>query len=100
MADGIIAAFKNVIPVRLQHPVADYIVDIYFPSIGLVIEIDEFDHESYNSIKEGYREEIISETLKCELIRFNPNLPGNNICTLINIILKHFVDKEKSILNV
>lgn len=81
--------FESIFSIETQYPVKGFKVDVYIPELNLAIEIDEFQHRSYNLSFETTREQIIRETLNCELIRFNPNEPGNNEWKLINFILKH-----------
>lgn len=83
------STFEGIMPVRFQYPAGKYKVDIYFPSLRLAIEIDEFDHTTYSQENESVREEFVCSTLGCEILRFNPNLPGNNVGKLINAILRY-----------
>ena len=80
--------FEGILPISFQHPVDKYKVDIYFPSLKLAVEIDEFDHETYSQANESDRETVVRSTLGCEILRFNPNLPSNNVGRLINDILR------------
>lgn len=87
--DVINSTFESIMPVRFQYPAGKYKVDIYFPILRLAIEIDEFDHATYNQEDESVREEFVRGALGCEIIRFNPNLLSNNVGKLINAILRY-----------
>lgn len=89
--DIIRSTFNEIIPVEFQYSAGKYKIDIYFPTLKLAVEIDEFNHVGYSSEKEIEREKFISETLECDLIRFNPNIAGNNVGKLINLILMQVI---------
>ncbi len=71
---------------RLQHTVKDYRIDLYFPDYNLCIECDENGHNNYNGDADRQRTQIISDTLKCKWIRYNPDAKDFNIFMVINQI--------------
>ena len=92
------SSLKNITTTRIHYriPKAGYIVDLYFPEINLVIEIDEYNHKNYRKYEEKYREEIIKKNLNCEIIRYDPHNPKLNVGMLLNrIFLKILNDKSE-----
>lgn len=80
------AAFKH-LEVYEQYPVRNYKVDLYIPSLNLVVECDEYGHEHYDIEKEIQRQLFIEKELKARFIRFNPDASDFNIGDVINEIL-------------
>jgi len=83
---GIISkAFQKNNP-KINFPIGDYFVDLYFPKEKIAVECDENGHISYkNDIK---REDFIRQTLSCSFIRFNPDEIGFNIGNVISLIIE------------
>jgi len=81
-------AFKGITVVETHYQISEYIVDLYFPNLSIIVEIDEMGHENYDSDKELYRESKIRNSSKCEILRFNPHNDQHNIGQVINKILK------------
>lgn len=91
------ASLKNITKTRTHYriPKTGYIVDLYFPELSLVVEIDEYNHKNYNKFGEKYREEVIKKVLNCEIIRYDPHNPKSNVGMLLNkIFLKILNDKS------
>ncbi len=80
--------FKGIAKVETHFPVSGYIVDIYFPELDIIIEIDEMGHESYDLGDEYLREILVKSSLNCEVIHFNPHDHSNNIGKVINKIIR------------
>ena len=87
-------AFKDVLSID-EYAVGKYNVDLYFPSLNLVIECDQNNHNDYNKQTEKEREDYIKDKLGCTFIRFNPDEPGFMIGDVIYKISK-FIQKHKS----
>jgi len=96
ISDIIRDALQDFTTVVFQHPIKEYKVDIYFPDLNIVLEIDEMKHESYDNWNENYREAIIKEKLGCEFIRFNPNSNKENVGIVINNIFKRITLRNDS----
>lgn len=71
-----------------------YPVDLYSPSLNLVIECDEHGHKYNSKELECKRENYIRTTLDCNIIRFNPDKKGFSIEEVINEINDH-IKKRK-----
>ena len=87
-------AFKNILSID-EYAVGRYNVDLYFPSLNLVIECDQNNHNHYNRQTEKERENYIKDKLGCTFIRFNPDEPGFMVGDIIYQISK-FIQKHKS----
>ena len=87
-------AFKDILSID-EYAVGKYNVDLYFPSLNLVIECDQNNHNHYNRQTEKERENYIKDKLGCTFIRFNPDEPGFMIGDVIYKISK-FIQKHKS----
>ena len=87
-------AFKNILSID-EYAVGKYNVDLYFPSLNLVIECDQNNHNHYNRQTEKERENYIKDKLGCTFIRFNPDEPGFMVGDIIYQISK-FIQKHKS----
>ena len=86
-------AFKDVLSID-EYAVGKYNVDLYFPSLNLVIECDQNNHNDYNKQTEKEREDYIKDKLGCTFIRFNPDKPGFMIGDVIYEISK-FIENHK-----
>ena len=84
-------SFNGITSVESHFSVSGYIVDLYFPELSTVIEIDERGHESYNAGNEYLREILIQNSLNCEIIRFNPHDIKDNIGKVINKLVKKII---------
>jgi very-short-patch-repair endonuclease len=82
---AIMKAFKGE-KMRLQHPVFEYQVDLYFPDYNLCIECDENGHADREDKDEKKRQRRITKKLKCQWLRFDPDDPDFNIFETINQI--------------
>jgi very-short-patch-repair endonuclease len=72
---------------REQYQVDEYKVDGYFPDYNIVIECDENGHRAYGGDAEQSRTEKINKRLdNPEWIRFNPDMPGFSIVSIIQKI--------------
>jgi very-short-patch-repair endonuclease len=87
-------AFKDILSID-EYAVERYNVDLYFPSLNLVIECDQNNHNHYNRQTEKERENYIKDKLGCTFIRFNPDEPGFMIGDVIYKISK-FIQEHKS----
>ena len=87
-------AFKDILSMD-EYGVGKYNVDLYFPSLNLVIECDQKNHNDYNKQTEKERENYIKDKLGCTFIRFNPDEPGFMIGDVIYKISK-FIQTHKS----
>jgi very-short-patch-repair endonuclease len=70
-----------------QYYCKGYKLDLYFPDYKIGIECDENNHKNYDKNKEKIREDIITTTLDCKIIRFNPDEKEFSIFEIINKIL-------------
>jgi very-short-patch-repair endonuclease len=86
IAEIIKSSLKDITKTRIKYriPKAGYIVDLYFPDLNLVVEIDEYNHKNYSKYEEKFREEIIRSVLNCEIIRYDPHNPKSNVGILLN----------------
>jgi very-short-patch-repair endonuclease len=73
---------------ELQFSVGTYRIDLYFPQLLVAVECDENGHSDRSSDKEVERQEFIQKTLKCQFVRFNPDVENFNIGTTIGKITK------------
>jgi very-short-patch-repair endonuclease len=89
ITDVLLSTFRDVTPTLTQHVVGPYRIDLYFPLLGLAIEIDEHGHDGYNLERESVRQLLLEQNLGCKFIRWNPHQPERNIGDLINSILLH-----------
>lgn len=78
--------FKHIQSIH-QFTVYDYRVDLYFPTLKLAIECDENGHKHLGYKDELQRQNTIERALGCTFIRFNPDIKGFNIGTVINEIM-------------
>ena len=80
--------FKIENPV-FQHPVGNYILDMYFPEYKIIVECDEGNHSSYDPEKEAERVRYINTFLGIEdnnWVRFNPDEENYDIAKLVGQI--------------
>lgn len=84
-------SFDGITRVESHFSVSGYIVDLYFPELSAIIEIDEMDHESYNTENEVLREILVQNSLDSEIIHFNPHNTKNNIGNVINRLIKKII---------
>ena len=84
-------AFEGNTKVESHYSVQGYTVDIYFPQLNIIVEIDEMNHESYDSGDEYLREILIQNSLNCEIIHYNPHDINDSIGKVINKILKRLM---------
>lgn len=80
--DILISSFSDLSPIREYH-LPPYLIDLYFPSINLVVEFDEFNHSGYDKSYESKRHEYISSKLNCHFLRVNPYSPTFNLGDII-----------------
>jgi len=73
-----------------------YNVDLYFPVYKLAVECDEQGHKDRNKEYEVKRESEITNMLKCNFIRFNPDSNNFNIFSVINKIYKKIKENIKN----
>ena len=69
-----------------QYPVLSYRVDIYFPSINLIVEYDEEYHAKQKKEDER-REAEIKEYLECNFIRVKENYENRGIGEIIDYFI-------------
>jgi len=74
-----------------QFKISKYYVDLYIPELSLCIECDEFGHQHYSKHEELERETFITDQLKCEFLRYNPNEDKFKLSNLIDIILQRYI---------
>ena len=80
-------SLNNIVKTERQFVVGRYKVDLYIKELNIVIECDENGHDDYDKEKEKKREEFIKKTLKCDLIRYNPNAKDFDLSDIINKII-------------
>jgi very-short-patch-repair endonuclease len=80
---------------ELQYPIGDYRIDLYFPDLLIALECDENGHSDRSLEQEKTREQYISQQLKCQFIRFNPDTTHFNIGDIINKIFRIFCIRQK-----
>lgn len=80
---------------ELQYRIGTYRIDLYFPELLLAVECDENGHSDRSSLKERTRQEYIEENLKCQFVRFNPDVENFNIGTVIRRIIDIFLTRQK-----
>lgn len=82
----------------MQHVVGPYRVDMYLPAYNIVVECDEHGHKYYDLEQERLREQYITNFLKCQWIRFNPDDKGFSIFQTANVVFQavkaHFDSKK------
>lgn len=81
------SAFENLSPVR-QFFISGYRIDLYFPNEKIAVECDEYGPENYNVKEELKRQNVITRSLNCDFVRFNPYEKNFNIGKVINEILQ------------
>ena len=84
---NIIICFQD-LPYKLQYPVDNYRIDLYFTKHKLAIECDEFGHSDRDPTLEKEREVHITNKLGCLFYRYNPDSTLFNIFQIINDIRK------------
>ena len=68
----ILKAFNRNI-IKLQYPINNYKIDLYFEEYKIAVECDELHHNNTTNIQNDIkRQEIIEENLGCKFIRFKP----------------------------
>jgi very-short-patch-repair endonuclease len=81
-------AFIHLSPVS-QFFVAGFRIDLYFPSDRLAVECDELHHSTFKQKEQDTaRQDIITKTLGCKWIRYNPDTDDFCIGSVINKIIK------------
>jgi len=80
---------------ELQYPVGEYRVDLYFPDLFIAVECDENGHSDRSEFDEERREFNIGQALKCQFIRFNPDVKNFDIGTVIDKIFRIFCIRQK-----
>lgn len=83
----IMESFSHLNPVP-QFFVSGFRIDLYFPSHRIAVECDELDHNCYNRIAEKQRQDLITQVLGCQFIRFNPDEDNFCIGRVINRIIQ------------
>jgi very-short-patch-repair endonuclease len=71
-----------------QKVVGKYRIDLYFSKYKIAIECDEHCHKDRNKSCEKYREQYITDKLKCTFIRYNPDDKDFDINNVANKIHK------------
>ena len=56
-----------------QYPIGPYRIDLYFPTLKIAVECDEFNHRDRNTSLEFTRQQYIETQLNCRFVRFNPD---------------------------
>jgi very-short-patch-repair endonuclease len=74
---------------KLQYAVNQYRLDLYFLEYNLAIECDEYNHNDRNQENEKIRENVITDLLHCEFIRYDPDDKDFDIYQVINQIFRH-----------
>lgn len=87
-------AFTN-LKSELQYPVGEYRIDLYFPDLLVAVECDENGHSDRSDEKEQTRVEFIQDRLKCQFVRFNPDVPHFNIGEPIGQVFNIFCIRQK-----
>jgi very-short-patch-repair endonuclease len=86
----ITAVLDGIVEVKRQHKVGKFFVDLYIPSINLVLECDEWGHKDRDKDKENERERFIFAS-GFNLLRFNPNDSNFDIAFVLNTVIKQLV---------
>lgn len=74
--------------IKLQYPVLNYRIDLYFVTKKIAVECDENGHKDYDKTKEIKREIDIKNELGCIFVRFDPKCKNFKLATLISDIMK------------
>ena len=81
---------KNLVKVGKGH----YLIDLYFPQINLAVEVDEGHHEDIeNQLGDKQRENLIKDTVHCDIIRIKICKPGTKIPQEYDEIIKEIKNK-------
>lgn len=80
---------------ELQYSIGEYRIDLYFPDLLVAVECDENGHSDRTLEDEKEREKFIVNQLKCQFIRFNPDVHDFNIGTVIHKIFNIFCIRQK-----
>lgn len=75
--------------IEFQKVVGKYRIDVYFPNYRLAVEIDEHDHDDRDVLYEEKRQAFLEKKLNCEFIRVNPDDPGFNVLSVVNMVFRH-----------
>lgn len=85
---------KNLVKVGKGH----YLIDLYFPQINLAVEVDEGHHEDVeNQLSDKQRENLIKDTVHCDVIRIKICEPGTKIPQEYGEIIKEIKNKVAEI---
>lgn len=87
--------FKDVTKVVLQKVIGNYKIDLYFPEYRIAVECDELGHEMRDADYEAEREKYISEHLKCQFVRYNPDEKDFKINSVISEICRIIISTLK-----
>lgn len=74
-----------------QKKCCGYAIDLYFTEYKLAVECDERGHTVYDENEEKIREKKIKKKLKCEFIRYNPDVDGFDVLDVISEIHKYII---------
>ena len=86
-------AFEGEI-ILTQYCIKNKKLDVYFSKYKLEIEVDEYNHEGWNSNYEKSRQ-LITENHGITIIRTNPDAADFDMNRLINQIYMHIIESTK-----
>jgi very-short-patch-repair endonuclease len=94
---GFIEKSLSVFKSERQFSIGSYRIDLYFPVLKIAVECDENGHQDRDAEYENNREGFIKEQLDCEFIRFNPDSNTFDLSTVIDYILRLWINKKLNI---
>ncbi|MFJ4517479.1 hypothetical protein [Streptomyces sp. NPDC088816] len=83
----VVAAALKPIEVVEEYRVGNYIVDAYFPGLGVVLEYDRVADSRFDREAEFWRRVFIEDQLGCAFVTFDPKRRDFNPGDIINTIL-------------
>ncbi|MGW2932928.1 hypothetical protein ACWDA7_13920 [Streptomyces sp. NPDC001156] len=84
----IVAAALRPVEFVEEHRVGDYVVDGFFPGLGVVIEYDRLHDPRFDRDAEFWRRVYVEDRLGCTFVTFDPKHQDFNPGDIINRILR------------
>ena len=81
---------------RRQQSLENFIVDFYYPSERLIIELDGHYHDNPKTIEKDRTRDTNLQQLGFKVLRFENKLVFDNLTTVLKTISEHFNSKKSS----
>ena len=80
-----------------QYPIGPYRIDMYLEKGNIALECDEHNHHSRNKTKEVNRQLYIEKQLKCRFVRFDPDVEGVDVMSVIGEVVLLLMEGKTSL---